>query len=221
MNHVNHDGLSALSLLLDCAQKRELIFGTGIENVTPRKTPSKTLKLGLEAPSSSNSTTSTKVASASHSGRNFWVSVAYLLLEKGALWNKSKITHGQACSKDSTTDKSNDKSIVDVVNHRNQLQLLFSGPLPPSKDINKFISILRHALLIDDVYEDEEDILSNDMQNGNQLNQNKSFYQFDLNSKDKYGYTVFDLAKMRHSNSYEYEIIESILNSRETPHYVG
>jgi hypothetical protein len=190
VNYINHNGMSALSLLLDCAQKRELISTEHDGNMFATPTHSAASQPLPPQPSSSSSSLASTIASTtsgatvSHSGRNFWVPVAYLLLEKGALWNKT--------------------DIVDIVNGRNQLHLLFSGPIPPSRDINKFISILRHALLVTD--SDSEGGGGGGGVHGN---------KFDVNLKDRHGNTVFELARLRHENSYEYDVIYDILHSHE------
>lgn len=88
---------SALSLILNCAQKRALKFSTSGSSLK---------------------------TSASHSGKNFWVPVAQLLVRRGALWDPA------------LRDK----------NGRTQLHLLFSGPAPPKKDFASLAYLVKSAL---------------------------------------------------------------------------
>jgi ankyrin repeat protein len=88
---------SPLSLILRCAQGREVVVA------------------GNEHPFQHSS---------SHSGRNFWVPVAHLLVTRGATWEPEVRDHAG----------------------RSQLMMMFSGPSPPSKDWGTLLGLVHDAL---------------------------------------------------------------------------
>jgi hypothetical protein len=161
-------GMTALTLVLQCAQNREVKTSNDFKQDNNIETISNSSLDGTPSSSSSSSTTTTTTAS--HSGRNFWVPVAYLLLEKGCRWSPS---------------------YRDEYHGRSQLHLLFSGPCPPSKDMNKFIAIFKHALSYHKSHKEHQLQLHN--------NNCDDF----MKVKDNEGFTFLELAQSRHENSFE------------------
>jgi|MDSY01.1.fsa_nt_gb ankyrin repeat protein len=97
VNKRSTSGDTALTLILRCAQKRALKLASGSDDLK---------------------------TSASHSGKNFWVPVAHLLVRRGAEW---------------------DPSFKDELG-RTQLHMLFSGPAPPQKDLESLAYLAESAL---------------------------------------------------------------------------